>query len=280
MRCPRCQFDNREGRRFCAGCGVALTVICPVCDFANEPGERFCGGCGAGLDGEAPSPPPLRRSDAERRQLTVLFCDLVGSSELATRLDPEDLRGVIGLYQDAVAQVIARYEGYTAKFLGDGVLAYFGYPTAHEDDAERAVRAGLELIEAVGGLELPLDTSLRARVGIATGVVVVGDLVGEALDKDAVIGETPNLAARLQGLAEPDTVVVAPGTCRLLGGLFVLTDLGEHPVKGFAKPVRVWRVRGESAAQSRFEALRGHQLAPLVGRQNELGILLERWAWA
>jgi class 3 adenylate cyclase/tetratricopeptide (TPR) repeat protein len=218
--------------------------------------------------------------EAERRHLTVLFSDLVGSTALSARLDPEDLRKVIGLYQDTAARAIGHYEGHVAKFLGDGVLAYFGYPTAHEEDAERAVRAGLELVTAVAGIEAPLDVSLHARVGIATGLVVVGDLLGEAADRDAVVGETPNLAARLQGLAEPDTVVIAPDTRRLLGGLFDLADLGEHEVKGLTKPVRASQVRGESAAQSRFEALRGHQLTPLVGRENELGLLLERWSWA
>jgi class 3 adenylate cyclase/tetratricopeptide (TPR) repeat protein len=221
-----------------------------------------------------------RPAEAERRQLTVLFCDLVDSTGLATCLDPEDLRRVIGLYQDAAARAIGHYEGHVAKFLGDGLLAYFGYPAAHEDDAERAVRAGLELVTAIAGLEVNLDVILHARVGIATGLVVVGDLLGEASDRDAVVGEAPNLAARLQALAEPDTVVIAPNTRQLLGGLFDLTDLGPHEVKGFAKPMQAWRVRGESTAQSRFEALRGHRLTPLVGRQNELGILRERWAWA
>ena len=229
---------------------------------------------------QAEAAPKARHAEAERRQLTVLFCDLVGSTELATSLDPEDLRKLIGLYQDAAARAIGHYEGHVAKFLGDGVLAYFGYPAAHEDDAERAVRAGLELVASIGGLEVAVDVSLHARVGIATGLVVVGDLIGEATDRDAVIGETPNLAARLQGLAEPDTVVIAPDTRRLLGGLFDLTNLGEHAIKGFAKPVRVWQISGESIAQSRFEALRGRNLTPLVGRENELGILLERWAWA
>jgi len=230
---------------------------------------------------EAPVREEPTRTEAGRRQLTVLFCDLVGSTELATRLDPEDLRKVIGAFQEAAARTIGHYEGHVAKFLGDGVLAYFGYPTAHEDDGERAVRAGLALVEAIADLQpTAVEASLRARVGIATGLVVVGDLLGEASDKDAVVGETPNLAARLQALAEPDTVVIAPGTRRLLGGLFDLADLGEHEIKGFAKPVRAWRVSGESAAHSRFEALRGHQLTPLVGRQNELGILLERWSWA
>ena len=229
---------------------------------------------------QAEAAPKARHAEAERRQLTVLFCDLVGSTELATRLDPEDLRKLIGLYQDAAARAIGHYEGHVAKFLGDGVLAYFGYPAAHEDDAERAVRAGLELVASIGGLEVAVDVSLHARVGIATGLVVVGDLIGEATDRDAVIGETPNLAARLQGLAEPDTVVIAPDTRRLLAGLFDLTNLGEHAIKGFAKPVRVWQISGESIAQSRFEALRGRHLTPLVGRENELGILLERWAWA
>jgi class 3 adenylate cyclase/tetratricopeptide (TPR) repeat protein len=226
-------------------------------------------------------PQPALRSEAERRQLTVLFCDLVGSTELAARLDPEDMGAVMGAYQRATAAVIERFEGHVARYLGDGVLAYFGWPQAHEDDAERAVRAGLELVDAVTRLEADAKTRLRARIGIATGQVVVGDLVGEGAARDeAVVGDTPNLAARLQGLAAPSGVVISQATRRLVGGLFELTDLGPVPLKGFAQPLTVWRVDGEGRAEGRFEALHGGRLTPLVGREHELAILLERWSWA
>ena len=185
---------------------------------------------------------------AERRQLTLMFVDLVGSTALSGRLDPEDMREVIGAYQNAVAREVARFEGHVAKFMGDGVLAYFGWPRAHEDEAERAVRAGLAIIETVGKLATSVKELLAARVGIATGLVVVGDLVGEgAAQEEAVVGETPNLAARLQTLAEPGDVVVGEATRRLLVDLFDLDDLGPQELKGFAQPVRAWRVVGESS---------------------------------
>jgi class 3 adenylate cyclase/tetratricopeptide (TPR) repeat protein len=225
---------------------------------------------------------PTRRAvEAERRHMTVLFCDLVGSTELAARLDPEDLAVVIGAYHACCAEVVGRWDGHVARLLGDGVLVYFGYPKAHEDDAERAVRAGLDLIAAVGRLPTLDATPLRARVGIATGLVMVGELLGTgAAQEETVVGETPNLAARLQTLARPDTVVIAARTRHLLGGLFELSDLGEHHLKGFAGPIRAWAVVGEGKAESRFEALHGTMLTPLVGREHELGILLERWSWA
>ena len=219
-----------------------------------------------------------KRSDAERRQLTVLFCDLVGSTELSRRLDPEDMARVIGTYQDEVAREVARYEGHVAKFMGDGVLAYFGWPRAHEDDAERAVRTGLAVTEAVARLRTPADEPLAARVGIATGLVVVGDMTGESgTDRDAVVGETPNLAARLQAIASPGSVVVSRDTRRLLGELFDLENLGSHDLKGFREPVSVWRVLGESRAESRFDAMHGTGLTPLVGREHEIAVLLDRW---
>src|SRR6201988_1039617 len=181
---------------------------------------------------------------AERRQLTVMFADLVGSTALSARLDPEELRDIIGAYHRCCAEVITSSGGFVAKYLGDGVLAYFGYPQAHEEDAEQAVRAGLALIESVAKLD-GLSTSLRVRVGIATGLVVVGDLLGEgAAQEQTVIGETPNLAARLQGLAEPNAVVIADNTRRLLGVLFDYRDLGPLPIAGIDHPVNVWRVFG------------------------------------
>jgi predicted ATPase/class 3 adenylate cyclase len=219
-----------------------------------------------------------RRAEAERRQLTVLFCDLVGSTALSARLDPEDMSAVMRAYQESCTEVIERWGGHVAKYMGDGVLAYFGWPQAHEDDAERSVRAGLDLAQEVGQLITTDGGSLGARVGVATGLVMVGDLVGEgAAQEQRVIGETPNLAARLQGLAEPGAVVIAEGTRRLIGGLFEYIDLGRSELKGFAAPVRAWGVMGESRAESRFEALHGEQLAVLVGREHEIGLLAERW---
>jgi class 3 adenylate cyclase/predicted ATPase len=219
--------------------------------------------------------------EAERRQLTVMFCDLVGSTALSTRLDPEDLREVLRGYQEAVAAAVGRYDGYIAQYLGDGVVAYFGWPRAHEDDAERAVRAGLAVTEAVARHWTPAGDQLAARVGIATGVVVVGDLMGEGVsNEEAVVGETPNLAARLQALADPGKVVIAPATRRLLAETFGYDDLGVHPIKGIAEPVRAWRVAGEGRAESRFEALHGTPLTPLVGRGEELELVLSRWRQA
>jgi class 3 adenylate cyclase len=219
-------------------------------------------------------------ADAERRQLTMMFCDLVGSTALSARLDPEDLREVIGAYHRAVADIVAGFDGFVAKYMGDGVLVYFGYPRAHEDDAERAVRAGLLIVDAVSRLDVK-SLELQARVGIATGLVVVGDLIGEgSAQEQSVVGETPNLAARLQALAEPDAVVIAATTRRLLGDLFEYRDLGAVEVKGIAAPVPAWQVLRASAVESRFEALRGSALSRLVGRDEEIDLLLRRWARA
>ena len=222
-----------------------------------------------------------RPSEAERRQLTVLFCDLIGSTELSARLDPEDLGAVIRAYQNCCAEVLKRWGGHVAKYLGDGVLAYFGWPRAHEDEAERAVRAGLDLTKEVAQLVTRDGAPLAARVGIATGLVVVGELIGEGGSREeAVVGETPNLAARLQALAAPGGVVISRATRRLLGGLFELTDLGPHRVKGFAGQLAAFQVVGEGRAEGRFEALRGERLIPLVGREQEIALLLDRWQLA
>jgi predicted ATPase/class 3 adenylate cyclase len=224
---------------------------------------------------DAPAP-----ADAERRQLTVMFCDLVGSTSLSSRLDPEDLREVIAAYHRAVAQIVAGFDGFVAKYMGDGVLVYFGYPSAHEDDAERAVRAGLGVTDAVARLDVR-SVKLQARVGIATGLVVVGDLIGEgSAQEQSVVGETPNLAARLQASAEPDMVVIAAGTRRLVGDLFEYRDLGAVEVKGIAAPVPAWQVLRPSGVASRFEALRGAALSPLIGRDEEIDLLLRRRARA
>jgi class 3 adenylate cyclase/tetratricopeptide (TPR) repeat protein len=223
---------------------------------------------------------------AERRQLTVLFCDLVGSTVLAARLDPEDLHRVTTAYHRGAAEVIGRWGGYVARYMGDGVLAYFGHPQAQEDDPERAAGAGLELVEAVGRLAPPGGSALRARVGIATGLVVVGDVVGGGAEGGAqergVVGEAPNLAARLQAAAEPDTVVIDAATCRLLGGLFECRELGPVAAKGFPADLRAWRVLRRGGAESRSQALHAAHgaFAPLVGRDEEVGLLLRRWEQA
>ena len=217
-------------------------------------------------------------TDAERRQLTVMFCDLVGSTALSTRFDPEDLRELIGAYHHAVADTVGRFDGFVAKYMGDGVLIYFGYPRAHEDDAERAVRAGLAVIEAVG--RLPGREDLRLRLGIATGLAVVGDLIGEgAAQERGVVGETPNLAARLQAVAVPNALVIGEATRRQIGGLFDLEDIGLQALAGFAEPHPAWRVLGESGMLSRFEALRSGE-TPLVGRNEEIELLTRRWLQA
>ncbi len=226
--------------------------------------------------GVAVAPPATPEPQAERRQLTVMFCDLVGSTALSARLDAEDLRAVIGAYHRCAAAVIERAGGFVAKYMGDGVLAYFGYPRADEHDAERAVRAGLALVAAVPRLDTAAETRLQVRVGIATGIVVVGDLLGQgAAQEQAVVGETPNLAARLQAMADPGSVVIAPSTRRLTGGLFDYEDLGAIEIKGLAAAVAAARVLRESAAESRFEALRA-SATPLVGRDEELAMLERR----
>jgi class 3 adenylate cyclase len=223
-----------------------------------------------------PTPEPLQEG-AERRQVTVMFSDLVGSTALSTRMDPEDLREVISAYQTCVADTVGRFGGFLANYMGDGVLVYFGYPEAHEDDAERAVRAGLELIAGVSALKT--SAPLQTRVGISTGLVVVGDLIGPGSAKEkAIIGETPNLAARLQGIAAPNTVIIAAGTRKLLGTLFELEDLGPKDLKGIASPVHTWSALRPSTVESRFEALHASRLAALVGRDEEIELLLRRWS--
>jgi class 3 adenylate cyclase/tetratricopeptide (TPR) repeat protein len=223
------------------------------------------------------APRPL--DTAERRQVTVMFSDLVGSTALSARMDPEDLREVISAYQNCVAETVQRFGGFVAKFMGDGVLIYFGYPQAHEDDAERAVRAGLELIAAVK--DLKTHAVLQTRVGIATGLVVVGDLIGsgEAQER-GIVGETPNLAARLQCIAQPNGVVIAESTRRLLGNLFELEDLGAQDLKGIAGPVRAWAALREASVEGRFEAFHASGLTELVGREEELDLLFRRWSKA
>jgi class 3 adenylate cyclase len=246
---------------------IMLRAIAALRPQAPQPAVEAAPAATAAISGEA-----------ERRQLTVMFCDLVGSTALSTRFDPEDLRELIGDYHRTVSETVGRFAGFVAKYMGDGVLIYFGYPQAHEDNAERAVRAGLAVIEAVG--QLPAREDLRMRLGIATGLAVVGDLIGEgAAQERGVVGETPNLAARLQALAMPNTLVIGEATRRQIGGLFDLEDLGLQQLAGFGGAQRAWRVIGESGVLSRFEALRSGE-TPLVGRDEEIELLLRRWQQA
>ncbi len=227
-------------------------------------------------------PPAPAPAQAERRQLTVMFCDLVGSTALSTGMDPEDLRDVIASYQNRCSAAIRHYDGFVAKYMGDGILVYFGYPRAHEDEAERSVRAGLDIVDAMAELNAairrPPGVELAVRIGIATGPVIVGDQIGEGTASEtAVVGETPNLAARLQALAQPNQIVVSAATRAMLGDHFDLEDLGASELKGFAEPVPAWRVLSARDVESRFAATRTGSSAPLVGRQEEMGLLLRAW---
>src|ERR1700678_3574506 len=221
---------------------------------------------------------PSEATGAERRQVTVLFCDMVGSTALSEAVDPELLGALIRRYQDAAAGAIGRYGGFVAKFMGDGVLAYFGFPHAFEDAAERAVRAAIGILAQIGKIARPDGAALQARVGIATGLVVVGEIIGTGSAQErTIVGETPNLAARLQALAGPDPILVSESTQHLLRGLFELDHTGEHELKGFARPVPAWRVKCEASVESRFAAIRVGEGLPLIGRAHEMGLLRERW---
>jgi class 3 adenylate cyclase len=247
---------------------AAIAALRPTTQLAAET-------TAAGATTFSHAHPPV--ADAERRQVTVMFCDLVGSTALSFQLDPEDLRELIGAYHSCVAQTIVRYDGFVAKYMGEGVLVYFGYPQAHEDDAERAVRAGLALIDAAAEITTA-NCKLSVRIGIGTGIVVVGDLIGErSAQEKGVFGDTPNLAARLQALAGSNMVLIGPRTRQLLGDLFEYRDLGPVELKGITEPGRAYQVLHQSAIESRFEALRSAQSTPLVGREPEIQLLLGRW---
>jgi class 3 adenylate cyclase/predicted ATPase len=254
---------------------------CPSCRFANPAGFRFCGACGGRLVARGDVQIPVRRPAAERRQLTVLFCDLVDSTRLANTLELEELRDVIRSYQAACAECVQRYGGTISRYMGDGILVLFGYPHAHEDDAERAVRAGLAMVDAVARLPPPpvaVTEALAVRVGIESGVVVAGDLIGNgSAEEEAVLGETVNLAGRLHAAALPGTVVVASRTRALLGGRFLCEGLGAHRLKGFGEPIPVWRVLRPRSIASHFTAVGDDKRAPLVGREDDLTWLLGLW---
>lgn len=289
MQCPHCWADMPDNMKFCGACGESLAAApCPACANVNPAGFKFCGHCGAPLPASPVSAgaeegalvPPKRVG--ERRQLTALFCDIVDSTGIAERLDPEDLSDLIRRYRLLCAGVVQRFQGYIAQYQGDGLLAYFGYPQAREDSAERAVRAGLEIVELAPSLKAFPQSgepiTLAVRIGIATGLVVASDLRFEGNPEDKmVIGQTLNLAARLQNLAAPNTVVITPRLQRHLGGLFEYEDLGLHTLKGFPQPLRAWRALQPRRAATRFEALHRTGLPPLVNRSDELNALLRGW---
>jgi class 3 adenylate cyclase/DNA-binding winged helix-turn-helix (wHTH) protein/predicted ATPase len=300
--CPRCQHTNPAEARFCTACAAPLAVRCPTCGQDNLPGAAFCQACATVLSSTLPPPsvppqdapavhpgarvahPPvaLASPETERRRLTVLFCDLVDSTMLAGYLDPEDFREVVRAYHQTCAAVIHLFDGYIAQYLGDGMLVYFGYPGAHEDDAQRAVRTGLGILHAMEPLNtrltLPPGNRLAVRLGIHTGLVVVGE-VGDGVRQELLaLGETPNLAARLQGLAAPNTLVISMATWQLLGGFFACQSLGPVLLRGRAQPLEVYQVLSETTARSRLEAAGSTGLTPLVGREQEVGLLRERWA--
>ncbi|MBI3250100.1 MAG: AAA family ATPase [Deltaproteobacteria bacterium] len=293
MHCSNCGSENRTGAKFCNDCGAPLPLPCPSCGVENRPGAKFCNDCGTSLvvssqlsvlNPQSPTP-NTQHPSGERRQLTVMFCDLVGSTALSEQLDPEELREVIQGYQATCAEVISRYDGHIAQYLGDGLLVYFGYPVAHEDDAARAVRAGLEIVAALQkqNAAMPLGVGarravpLQVRLGIHTGQVVVGEMGAGSKREQLALGDTPNIAARLQSLATPDTVVLSAATQRLVAGLFNCQDLGPHTLKGVSTPTRVYQAVSESDARNRFEAEASAGLTPLTGRDKELALLLRHW---
>ena len=285
MRCSSCNFDNAAGKKFCIRCGAAFGVRCPKCSSENPPEASFCGDCGAGLVVPARAEADEHAHniivdqhavEGERRHLTVLFCDLVGSTEIASHLDPEEWREIVGEYHRAAAQAIERFGGHVAQYLGDGVMAYFGWPEAHDNDAERAARAGLAILEAITKLnEHPARPKLAARVGIDSGTVVVGAGAGKEAD---VFGDTPNITARVQTAAAPDTVLITADTHRLVSGLFVVEDRGVQGLKGIERPFQLYRVVQPSGVRGRLEAAAAsHGLTPFVGREDELRSLIHRW---
>src|SRR5947209_5781914 len=267
MRCSNCGIDNAAGSRFCNQCGTALGKTCSKCAVENARDAKFCSQCGTSLDSPAERATEAETRErglaGERRHLTVLFCDLVNSTEIAAQLDPEEWREVVAGYHRATAQAITRFGGHVAKYLGDGVMAYFGWPAAHDNDGERAARAGLAIVEAV--LKLNNDATrpkLAARVGIDSGAVVVGAGAGKDAD---VFGETPNIAARLQATAVPGTVLITSATHRLISGLFVVEALGPRALKGITTHLEVFEVVRATGVRGRLLAARG--LTPFVGRE-------------
>jgi class 3 adenylate cyclase/tetratricopeptide (TPR) repeat protein len=292
MKCLRCGTESADTLRFCTTCGATLPRVCPDCGVISEPMSRFCGGCGKALDATTTSRSTAsdkigltahtRAVEAERRQLTVMFCDMVDSTKLAQQLDPEVMLEHIGFYHRLSTHEIERFGGFVAKYMGDGVLAYFGYPQAHEDDAARALHAALGVVNANRSQSAEPgradNVEFAVRVGIATGPVVVGEMVGAGQSEEvSVVGTTPNLAARLQEIAGPNGIVVAAETRRLAGETFAYEDLGLRRLKGLVDPVATFRLLGSRDTSSRFEARQAGKFTPFVGRGQELAHLLEGW---
>src|SRR5712692_10597604 len=278
MRCSTCGTDNAAGSRFCTQCATPLGKRCPKCAHENISEAKFCAQCAAPLDGSsAPSQAEARDElTGERRHLTVLFSDLVGSTALAAQLDPEEWRAILADYHRAVGQAVERFGGYVSQYLGDGVMAFFGWPEAHDNDAERAARAGLAILDTISKLnEQTARPELSARIGIDSGAVVVGASAGKNAD---VFGDTPNIAARVQAAAEPGTVVITDATHRLVSGLFVVDQLGAQALKGIERPVQLYRLIQPSRVRGRLEAAAASRgLTPFVGREDELRLLMSRW---
>jgi class 3 adenylate cyclase/predicted ATPase len=286
MECLNCSATLSDGSKFCMECGARLPLAYPSCGLGNPPRAKFCANCGTkligastALAGTSPSVAAISsESSAERRQLTVMFCDLVGSTALSTQLDPEDLGVVIGDFRTACARAVARFGGSVAKYMGDGALVYFGYPEAYEDAATRAILAALALVDETAARRRSTPEIPQLRVGIATGTVVVGESIGEGASHEHVaVGETLNLAARLQALAAPDSVVISESTWNLAGGAFNYQDLGPQTLKGLSTPTRAWAVLGENSAEGRFAARASRGTTPLVGRINEISMMRHRW---
>src|SRR5215469_9579370 len=281
MRCPSCNAENQRNAKFCVECGSAFQAGCAKCGSSNPLTAKFCQECGAGLAGAVQTPTPAisrvasQEPGGERRHLTVLFCDLAGSSGIAARLDPEEWRDTVSGYHRGAAEAITRFGGHVGKYLGDGVMAFFGYPQAHDNDAEGAARAGLAILESIARLnEQPQRPKLAARVGIDSGSVVVG--AGAGRDAD-VFGDTPNIAARVQEAAAPDTVAITEDTHRLVSGLFVVEALGTPALKGISRSIQLYRVVQPSGVRGRLEAAAARGLTPFVGREDELRLLQSRW---
>ena len=293
MKCTSCGFANPAGVKFCTACGPRLANRCGRCNFENSLSAKFCGECGQALtpqvtdravpDRDVPlpgglglQPVPTERQPvgADRRQVTVMFCDLVGSTALSEQLDPEEWRDVLGAYHAACTQVIHRFDGHIAKYLGDGLLVFFGYPTAHEDDAPRSLHTGLGILQAVQQLGARLGQPLAVRIGIHTGLVVAGEVGNAALD---IVGTTPHIAARLQTLAPPGSLVASADTCQLAAGLFTTVSLGPQTLRGVSAPISVYRIVEENETRHPLESAVQTGLTPLTGREQEAGLLLERW---
>jgi TOMM system kinase/cyclase fusion protein len=301
MICTGCGFENSDEAKFCIECGIQLRNRCTNCGSENLPQAKFCSECGESIktkasktthttrqDNKAQQPRPhvygIKEPEAERRQLTVMFCDLVGSTAISEQLDPEEFHKVMSFYQEVCSRIVNRFEGHIAKYLGDGILVYFGYPRAHEDDAYRAVRSGLKIVGTVHGLSpsnTPLSQTLQVRIGIHTGLVMLGEIgAGDTRESMAVVGDTPNIAARLQQLADPNTVVISTTTYHLIEGFFNCKSLGSQSLKGLSQPIELYQALQESGVQSRFEVAVSKGLTPLVGREQEVGLLFQRWEQA